>query len=261
VSVRDTGIGIAADHLPCLFEMFSQVAPALERSQGGLGIGLALVRGLVELHGGSVEARSAGPGRGSEFTVRLPIVEAQTRLPSPSAEREKPGAAPKYRILVADDLPDSADSLALMLRVWGHEVQTAHDGLEAVQAAAVFRPDVAVLDIGMPKMNGYEAARHIRQQTWGKHAVLIALSGWGQPEDRRRTAEAGFDHHLVKPVEPASKPSMLRTTSALTPSCSTSACPTWTASRSPAASAPTPDSTGPSSLLRPATAATETAPA
>ncbi len=203
VSVRDTGIGIAADYLPRLFEMFSQVAPALERSQGGLGIGLALVRGLVELHGGSVEAKSAGPGRGSEFTVRLPGLGALAQArPEPSADIEKPSARRKCRVLVADDLRDSADSLALMLRLAGHEVQTAHDGLEAVQAAAAFRPDVALLDIGMPKMNGYEAARHIRQQPWGQRMVLIALTGWRQPEDRRRTVEAGFEHHLVKPVEP-----------------------------------------------------------
>jgi CheY-like chemotaxis protein len=190
--------------------MFSQVAPALERSQGGLGIGLALVRGLAELHGGSVEAKSAGPGRGSEFKVRLPVVAAPAeRRQQPSADGEKSCAGPRCRILVADDLRDSADSLALVLRLAGHEVQTAHDGLEAVQAAAAFRPDVALLDIGMPKMNGYDAARHIRQQPWGKCTVLIALTGWGQPEDRRRTAEAGFDHHLVKPVEPKALENLL----------------------------------------------------
>jgi CheY-like chemotaxis protein len=203
ISVRDTGIGIAVEHLPQLFEMFSQVSPALERSQGGLGIGLALVRGLVDLHGGSVEARSAGPGKGSEFTVRLPAL-AQP-LPSrqeASGDGELLGSGPGCRILVADDLRDSAESLALMLRLGGHDIQTAHDGLEAVQAAAAFRPDVVLLDIGMPKMNGYEAARHIRQQPWGKRMVLIALTGWGQAEDRRRTTEAGFDYHLVKPVEP-----------------------------------------------------------
>ncbi len=204
VSVRDTGIGIAAEHLPQLFEMFSQVTPALERSQGGLGIGLALVRGLVELHGGRVEAHSAGAGRGSEFTVRLPAVEAPGQArPEPGADGEKPGAGPKYRILVADDLRDSVDSLALMLRLAGHDVQTAHDGLEAVQAAATSRPDVVLLDIGMPRMNGYEAARHIRQQPWGKDLVLVAVTGWGQEEDRRRTFEAGFNRHLTKPVEPA----------------------------------------------------------
>jgi PAS domain S-box-containing protein len=201
VSVRDTGIGIAAMHLPRLFEMFSQVAPALERSQGGLGIGLALVRGLVELHGGSVQAHSAGPGKGSEFTVRLPVAETPTP-PRPAPTAVDRSAGPKLRILVADDLPDCVETLALLLRLAGHDVRTAHDGLEAVQAAATFRPDVALLDIGMPKMNGYEAARHIRQQPWGQGMRLVALTGWGQDEDRRRTLDAGFDLHFVKPVEP-----------------------------------------------------------
>jgi PAS domain S-box-containing protein len=210
VSVRDTGIGIAAEHLPRIFEMFSQVEPALERAHGGLGIGLALVRALVELHGGTIEARSAGIGRGSEFTVRLPVADTPVRA------RQEPGVAgtkscvgPKCRILVADDLRDSADSLATVLRLAGHDVQTAHDGLEAVRAAATFRPDVALLDIGMPKMNGYEAARHIRGQPWGKNMVLVAVTGWGQEEDRRRTAEAGFDHHLIKPVESATLENLL----------------------------------------------------
>jgi PAS domain S-box-containing protein len=210
VSLRDTGIGIAAEHLPELFEMFSQVTPALERSQGGLGIGLALVRGLVGLHGGSVEARSAGLGRGSEFIVRLPVLDTPTqRRPEPSADGEKTCAGPRCRILVADDLQDSVDSLAMMLRLAGHDVQTAHDGLEAVQAAAAFRPDVVLLDIGMPKMNGYEAARHIRQQSWGKDMLLVALTGWGQEEDKRQTFEAGFDRHLTKPVDPAALEKLL----------------------------------------------------
>src|SRR5262249_47927959 len=159
------------------FEMFSQVAPALERSQGGLGIGLALVRGLVELHGGSVEARSAGLGKGSEFIVRLPVVE--TPVPArqePSEDGEKSCAGLKCRILGAEGRRDSVDGLALMLRLGGHDIQTANDGLEAVQVAAAFRPDVVLLDLGMPKMNGYEAARHIRQQPWGKDMLLVALT-------------------------------------------------------------------------------------
>ncbi|HEV3006080.1 MAG TPA: PAS domain-containing protein, partial [Pirellulales bacterium] len=217
VSVRDTGVGIAAEHRLHIFEMFSQVAPALERSQGGLGIGLALVRGLVELHGGCVEARSAGPGRGSEFIVALPLVDSGGRqrdsfggtsaeAPEPALQRQAGGGershtGRKCRVLAADDLRDSVDSLAVMLRLMGHEFQTAYDGLEAVQAAAAFRPDVVLLDIGMPKMNGYEAARHIREQAWGKDMLLVALTGWGQEEDKRRAAEAGFDHHLTKPVD------------------------------------------------------------
>jgi signal transduction histidine kinase/CheY-like chemotaxis protein len=202
VAVRDTGIGIATEHLPRLFEMFSQAAPALERSQGGLGIGLALVRGLVGLHGGTVEARSGGTGMGSEFTVRLPLVDRPVPPPPEPVEAEQSRSGPKHRILVVDDNRDAADSLALMLRTAGHETGTAYDGLEAVQAAAAFRPDVVLLDIGLPKMNGFEAARHIRGQPWGKGVALLALTGWGQEDDRRRALEAGFDHHLTKPVDP-----------------------------------------------------------
>jgi PAS domain S-box-containing protein len=205
VSVRDTGIGIAAEHLPHLFEMFSQIAPALERSQGGLGIGLSLVRGLVELHGGRVEARSKGPGKGSEFIVRLPVADVpivqESRQP---AEDNKEASSRKRRILVVDDNRDAADSLALMLQMMGHDTRTAYDGAEAVQAAESFRPEVVLLDIGLPKMNGYEVAGRIRQQPWGASVTLIALTGWGQDEDKRRASEAGFDHHLTKPVEAAS---------------------------------------------------------
>jgi CheY-like chemotaxis protein len=203
VSVRDTGIGIPAEHLPHIFEMFSQVAPALERSQGGLGIGLALVRGLVELHGGIVEAHSS-PGKGSEFIVRLPVVSGPVIASSEkTTESQLARSLDTFRILVVDDHKDAADSLALMLRSMGHEIQTAYDGVEAVQAAATFQPDVALLDIGMPKMNGYEAARSIRGEPWGKRMILIALTGWGQEEDKRRATEAGFHYHLTKPVEPA----------------------------------------------------------
>ena len=211
VAVRDTGIGIAAEHLPRIFEMFSQVDTALERSQGGLGIGLALVRGLVELHGGMVEARSAGIGRGSEFTVRLPVTEVQIQAPQEPGNGDQ-GAVRTIRpcrILVVDDNRDAADSLVMMLRMMGHETDTAYDGLEAVQAAATFRPEVVLLDIGLPKMNGYEAARLIRKQASGKGMALIALSGWGQEEDKRRAIESGFDHHLTKPVEAAALEKLL----------------------------------------------------
>lgn len=155
------------------------------------------------LHGGTIEARSS-PGKGSEFIVRLPVVEgAMQQTPPKSVESgEKPRSGPTFRILVADDNRDAANSLAMMLRLLGHDIQSAHDGVEAVQAAAVFRPDVALLDIGMPKMNGYEAARNIRGQPWGKQTVLVALTGWGQEEDKRKAAEAGFHYHLTKPVEP-----------------------------------------------------------
>jgi PAS domain S-box-containing protein len=205
VSVRDTGIGIAAEHLPHIFEMFSQVTPALERSQGGLGIGLALVRGLVELHGGTIEAHSSGPGMGSEFNVRLPIVDRPSAPQPQEAEdtRDKSPRGPRRRILVVDDNADAVNSLAMVLRRMGHDIHTAQDGLEAVHAAATFRPEVILLDIGLPKMNGYDVAQQIRQQPWDKKVAIIAVSGWGQEEDKRRALEAGFDHHLTKPVDPA----------------------------------------------------------
>ncbi len=204
VAVKDNGIGIAAEILPHIFEMFSQATPALDRSQGGLGIGLSLVKGLVELHGGSIVAHSDGLGEGSEFVVRLPVA-VLTPVPEPAQPGEEgapPGAA-KCRLLIVDDLKDSADSLAMMLRLTGHEVQTAYDGEQAIEAAGVFRPDVVLLDIEMPKLNGYDACRRIREQPWGQTMYLVALTGWGQEEDRRRTEEAGFHHHVVKPVDPA----------------------------------------------------------
>jgi CheY-like chemotaxis protein len=190
--------------------MFSQVAPALERSQGGLGIGLSLVRGLVELHGGRVEARSDGIGRGSEFIAHLPVADLPVRQqPEEAADVGTVLSTRKCRILAVDDNRDAADTLALILRMMGHETQMAYDGMEALQAAATFRPDVVLLDIGLPKMNGYEAARHIRVQPWGKGMALIALTGWGQEEDKRRALQAGFDHHLTKPLEPAALEKLL----------------------------------------------------
>jgi PAS domain S-box-containing protein len=210
VSVRDTGIGIAAEHLPHLFEMFSQLTPALERSQGGLGIGLSLSKGLVEMHDGSIEARSEGPGKGSEFTVRLPVVGGTPGRPTKaSVDGDQAPARPRRRILVADDNRDAADSLATMLRLEGHEVHAVYDGLEAVEAAAWFRPELALLDIGMPGLNGFEAARRIRGQPWGRQTVLVAISGWGQEEDKRMPTDAGFDHHLTKPVDPAALEKLL----------------------------------------------------
>jgi signal transduction histidine kinase/CheY-like chemotaxis protein len=193
VKVRDTGLGIPADMLPKIFEMFTQVDRSLERSQGGLGIGLTLVKRLVEMHGGSVEARSDGPGKGSEFTVRLPVaVASASQQPQPSkGEGEKTAAPAKRRILVVDDNVDAAASLSMMFGIMGMEVRTAYDGLEAVEAAAAFNPDVVLLDIGLPKLNGYEAARRIREQPWGKDMVLVAVTGWGQEEDRRPTG-SGF---------------------------------------------------------------------
>ncbi len=203
VSVRDTGIGIPAHLLPRVFEMFTQVDRSLERSQGGLGIGLSLVKRLVEMHGGSVEARSEGHGKGSELVVRLPAAPPLPGEPREKRADEGAAEANSLRILVVDDNEDAAVSLAMMLEILGNEVQTAHDGLEALEAAPAFRPDVILLDIGMPRLNGHEVARRIRRQPWGKGVLLVALTGWGQEEDRRRSREAGFDFHLVKPVDAA----------------------------------------------------------
>jgi CheY-like chemotaxis protein len=203
VRVRDTGVGIPAPMLPHIFEMFTQVDRSLERSQGGLGIGLTLVKRLVEMHGGSVEAKSEGPGQGSEFVVRLPVVGMPAvQSPQPSSGGEQAAVAAKLRILLVDDNVDAAESLGLLLQIRGHEVRTAPDGVAGLEVAASFRPDVALLDLGMPKLNGYDLARRLRGEAWGKGMVLIALTGWGQEDDRRRTQEAGFDHHLVKPVDP-----------------------------------------------------------
>jgi PAS domain S-box-containing protein len=205
VSVTDDGIGISAEMLPRVFDIFSQAERALERSQGGLGVGLSLVRGLVELHGGRVEARSDGPGRGSEFIVALPVPGARPPAGAaarPPARAPAAGTGTARRLLIVDDLRDSADSLAMLMRIMGHEVTTAYDGDEAIARAGELRPDAVVLDIGMPKPNGFDVCRHIRAQPWGKATLLIALTGWGREDDRRHTEDAGFDHHLVKPVDP-----------------------------------------------------------
>jgi signal transduction histidine kinase len=203
IRVKDTGIGIPTEMLPRIFDMFTQVDRSLGRSEGGLGIGLTLVQRLVEMHGGTVEARSDGPGKGSEFVVRLAVaVEVKGQGPQGAAcDREKGAAPARRRILVVDDNRDAADSLGMLLRMMGNEVHTAHDGLEAVGAAAAFQPDVVLLDLGLPKLNGYEAARRIREQDGGTDMMLVAVTGLGQEEDRRRSKEAGFDHHMTKPVE------------------------------------------------------------
>jgi CheY-like chemotaxis protein len=186
--------------LPQLFEMFYQGDTSLERSQGGLGIGLTLVRRLVELHGGRVEARSEGLGHGSEFLVRLPLgADALESIPARDQDGQTFPAG--HRVLIADDNRDSAESLARLLRLNGSEVETAEDGLEAVTVAGRLKPDIVLLDIGMPKLNGYDAARMIRAEAWGKRPLLIALTGWGQQEDRVRSRDAGFDAHLTKPID------------------------------------------------------------
>jgi CheY-like chemotaxis protein len=181
--------------------MFSQVGRGIERSTGGLGIGLALVKGLVEMHGGAVAAESPGAGKGSTFTVRLPVLEERAKsTPEAPADEGPRAAGARRRILVADDNRDSANSMALLLRLRGNELRTAHDGVEAVAVAEAFRPQVILMDVGMPRLNGYEATRRIREQPWGKATVIIALTGWGQEGDKERSREAGCDGHLVKPV-------------------------------------------------------------
>ncbi|HKQ57440.1 MAG TPA: PAS domain S-box protein [Candidatus Eisenbacteria bacterium] len=211
IAVRDNGIGITPEDLPRVFDVFAQAAPALERSHGGLGIGLSLVRGIVEAHGGTVEAHSDGMGQGSEFIVRLPAAAAPVHAPADATPAHVPSApGSPLRIVVADDNADALDSLTLVLRRGGHDVHPAADGAEAVEVAGRVRPDVALLDIGMPRLNGYEAARRIRGEDWGRTIVLVALTGWGQQEDRQRAVEAGFDEHLVKPVEPARLATLLR---------------------------------------------------
>jgi CheY-like chemotaxis protein len=198
VSVQDTGIGIPRGSLENVFDMFSQVDRSIERSAGGLGIGLALVKGLVEMHGGQVKAESEGEGKGSTFTVTLPAA-ADPAAPAPSPAANSQAAAGR-RILVVDDNRDGADSLATMLKLLGNEVRTAHDGVAALEVVGQFRPEVILMDVGMPKLNGLEATRRIRAQAWGRDMTIIALTGWGQENDRERSHEAGCDGHLVKPV-------------------------------------------------------------
>jgi CheY-like chemotaxis protein len=203
VAVRDAGVGIPADALPWIFDMFAQVDGSLDRSQSGLGIGLTIVKRLVEMHGGAVDARSEGSGRGAAFTVRLPIADGAAPLGPPMTLEPPAPHTITRRVLVADDNRDAAESLSMLLRLMGNEVRTVHDGMEAVEEAADFRPDVILLDIGMPRLNGYDAARLIREQRWSEGTMIVALTGWGQEEDKRRASDAGFDRHFTKPLDPA----------------------------------------------------------
>ena len=200
VTVRDTGIGIPAGSIASIFDMFSQVDRSVERSTGGLGIGLALVKGLVEMHGGTVTVVSEGEGKGSTFTVILPVLADQAGFAVVPSDNGQAAAGPKHRILVVDDNRDGADSLAMILRLVNNEVRTARDGIEALEQAKVFQPEIVLMDIGLPGLNGLDATRRIREQPWGQSMTIIALTGWGQDRDREQSREAGCDGHLVKPV-------------------------------------------------------------
>jgi PAS domain S-box-containing protein len=199
VAVKDNGAGIPQDKLDSIFDMFMQVDRTSEQSQAGLGIGLTLVKRLTEMHGGSIEARSAGEGQGSEFVVRLPVLSKPTAVSS--LEPEVQDSLAERRILIVDDNRDSADSLAMLLEITGNKTYMAHDGVEALEAIEKYRPEVVLLDIGLPRLDGHEVCRRVREQPWGKNIVIIALTGWGQEDDRRKSEEAGFNGHLVKPVD------------------------------------------------------------
>ncbi len=203
ITVQDSGIGIPLDMQGRIFEMFSQIGHPLEAGYTGLGIGLSLTRSLVHMHGGTIEVHSAGAGQGSRFSICLPLGDSASAPLHPRSAGAEAPAPRKLRVLVIDDNKAGADMLGTLIASLGQEVQTVYHGAEGVEAAASFRPDVVFLDLGMPKMNGFEAARQIRAQPWGRDLMLIALTGWGQDEDKRRTGEAGFDQHLVKPAEPA----------------------------------------------------------
>jgi signal transduction histidine kinase/ActR/RegA family two-component response regulator len=204
VTVRDSGSGIAADMLDRVFEMFTRADRSLERDQGGLGIGLAVAKRIIEMHGGTIHARSDGAGKGAEFVVRLPIADGRSVGAAPARnDFEVADRVTPRRILVVDDNRDATDALTILLKTQGHLVRTAYDGIEAVEAAKAHRPEVVLLDLGLPRLNGYEVARAIRALPWGQQAELIAVTGYGQAEDRRLAAQAGFDRHLVKPVQAA----------------------------------------------------------
>jgi CheY-like chemotaxis protein len=209
LSVSDSGVGIGPEALGKVFEMFAQVSSAEGRAQGGLGIGLSLVQSLVALHGGSVTAASPGRGKGSTFTVRLPLLKsAQPGATSaPAAAAPKPG---QLRVLVVDDNTDAAESLGVLLEMEGHAAHITHTGRDALAAAPAFAPDVVFLDIGLPDLSGYDVARQLRNMPAGENALLVALTGWGTQEDRKRTSDAGFDRHLTKPAELAAVEELLR---------------------------------------------------
>jgi CheY-like chemotaxis protein len=201
VSVRDSGIGIAEDELPGVFELFAQVDPGIDRARGGLGIGLSLVKRLVEMHGGRVRAHSDGHGTGSEFIVYLPLLSQIAHPPDDEQAQPMPVPPAVLRIMVVDDNYDAAESMGLLVKLWGHETRIVHDGRSAVDLCRTFKPNVVLLDLGLPGMSGYEVARCLREEH-GDSMLLYALTGYGQTEDKERSKAAGFDHHLVKPIDP-----------------------------------------------------------
>jgi signal transduction histidine kinase len=210
VTIKDNGVGIAPAMLPQIFDMFTQVGRSLEQSEGGLGIGLSLAKRLVEMHGGTIAASSDGLGKGSQFVVTLPLA-MEAAIPQDVTPQVTSNGRVGKRILIADDNTDVVEAFQIMLETLGHEVEVAHDGLQALEAAERHQPDVIVLDIGMPLLNGYDAARRIRRFSWSENCVLIALTGWGDEEDRRKSEEAGFNYHLVKPVDPVTLSNLLDT--------------------------------------------------
>ena len=210
VTVRDNGIGIPQEVMPRLFTLFSQADPTGGRTQEGLGVGLALVRGLVALHGGMVTVRSEGVRRGSELTVRLPVRIATTDIADDEVDAGDALSGAPFKILVVDDSRDAADTCATLLELSGHRVQKAYSGRRALEVGGTFHPQVLLVDIGLPDIDGYELARTIRAAPWGRDILLIAVTGWGQEDDRRRALDAGFDHHLTKPAAAETLEALLR---------------------------------------------------
>ena len=203
LAVRDSGIGVPAAMQDKIFDMFAQADNPLDRGSAGLGVGLTLAKTLVEMHGGTIDVHSGGAGKGSEFRVRLPLAAGPADETAPAVESGADSAVSiARRVLIADDNEDAAQMLSLLVEDFGSEARTAADGAQAITIAADFLPEIVFLDLGMPRMNGYDAARHIRRQDWGKEMMLVALTGWGQEKDRQRIMQAGFDRHLVKPARP-----------------------------------------------------------
>jgi CheY-like chemotaxis protein len=213
VRVKDTGIGMSASLIPVAFDLFVQEKHSLSRTEGGLGVGLTVVRHLVQMHGGSVTARSGGAAMGSEFIVRLPMLTLKLGTREPDSNWQPKSVLAKRRILIVDDNHDSADSLALLLRAAGHEVRTLYDGPAVCSVAEEFQPHLLLLDIGLPNMDGYEVARQLRNSAKLRNVVLVAFTGYGTDDDRQRARQAGFDHHLVKPLEPEALENIIDSTS------------------------------------------------